>query len=396
MKCPVCGEEVGNAPTCPFCGAPIIIHLPKNYELHSPDVGKLRVLEVIGQGGFGIVYKVKDNLGNIYALKEFFIQGSTRKNDFSVNLPTSIPEANVSHHLDKFIKEGELLQKISYPSLVKVHSVFRANNTAYILMDFLNGISLRNYIGSQKKPLNEDEFFKLIFNIGSALFQIHRKGYVHRDVSPNNIMKLHDTHGGKYTNFVLLDLGNAKIINTQVSQAVITDGYAPIEAYGFTSDTITKATDIYSFAAVLYFCLTTQDPPPAPSRMVNDTISLNISWLAPELKKLILKGLSISPQNRPDNIGIFINLARQVKRSQPKKVKAKSPSLPANKNIAKRTPRTPANIPPKVKPKTIKSKKQGILSHTLISIANLIDSLGKIWMIFSIMSLLVALLKSCI
>lgn len=254
--------------------------------------GTYRIVQVLGQGSFGITYLAKaklrtqGNLGSMnveaqVAIKEFFMSevNSRRSDGSSVEGSSGSVFAN---YRKKFKKEAENLSKLSHPNIVKVVDVFDENNTTYYVMEFIEGRNLDEYI-KQKGRLSELEVMSVIKEVGNALEYMHSKKMLHLDIKPKNIMRKPD--GTIY----LIDFGLSKQFTdkgepeSSTSIGLGTSGYAPIEQSSYKQDGTFPATlDVYALGATMFKMLTGKRPPEA-------TIILNEGFPSVELSN---KGIS--------------------------------------------------------------------------------------------------------
>ena len=253
MQCVTCGQQ--NSPeskTCFSCAAPLDVNasdvythfLPKNTRLQN---GAYAVAEVLGQGGFGITYKGGDmSLRRYVAIKEFFPQGSIRHNS-TIRPDRTLSPADYNNIKAKFIDEAHRLARFSHPSIVRVFGVFEENNTAYMVMEFLEGHSLAQKI-TQKGSLSEKEVVDIAGKVSDALAAVHAEGLIHRDIKPDNIMLTNDGR------VVLIDFGTARSFasdKTVKHTAMLTPGYAPLEQpghharFGAFTDSCALGTTLY-------------------------------------------------------------------------------------------------------------------------------------------------------
>lgn len=223
-----------------------------------------RIKEILGQGGFGITYLAYDfNLDQDVAVKEYLpMELAVREGDCSVN-PLSEDYGEKYHRgLHKFIDEARTLSKFKHPNIVRVRSVFEENNTAYMVMDYEEGETLKDLL-ARRKSLEESELLNLLIPILGGLEQIHRAGYIHRDIKPANIFVRLDNSP------VLLDFGSARHAlgeETRTLTSLVSPGYAPFEQYYSKSDAQGPWTDIYGLGATLYRAVSGRAPMDALDR----------------------------------------------------------------------------------------------------------------------------------
>lgn len=226
--------------------------------------GKYEIAQVLGQGGFGITYlAVHTILGKKVAVKEFFPKDFCNRDiDTShITLATSGAAELISKLRVKFIKEARNIAKLSHPNIVQIQDIFEENNTAYYLMDYIDGESLGNII-KREGSVSEERALRYIRQVAGAIEYMHSKSMNHLDIKPANIMiRANDDTP------VLIDFGTSKQYDSEGEQTStmlpgLTHGYAPIEQYkpGGVS-TFTPQTDIYALGATLYALLTGKKPP---------------------------------------------------------------------------------------------------------------------------------------
>ena len=225
------------------------------------------ILSVIGQGGFGIVYKGKHReLGVDVAIKEYFPSDLSVRRDGTVQPSTQEFQDPFEEGLDRFIREAKQLEKFrDCPNIVTCRDLFRANGTAYTIMEYVRGVTLSKlleYRESQADPLTEEELLDLIVPLLRGLQKVHDSDICHRDLKPSNILVRRDDSIP-----VLIDFGAAKheISKRTKSIAPYTDGYAAMEQIG--EGEIGPWTDMYGLGAVMWRVVAGGNPsfsPPNP------------------------------------------------------------------------------------------------------------------------------------
>ena len=229
------------------------------------------IVRVLGAGGFGITYLAFDHKLNApVAIKEYFYAGLAARARGGAVVPSSTSgTAGFEWGRARFLDEGRLLARLDHPNIVRVHRYFEANNTAYIVMDFIEGESLAAVL-EKHATLTPEQWRPWMKPLLAGLEHVHRHDYLHRDIKPENIVIRGNAAGE--TTPVLIDFGAARRAAAEKTRhltAVHTPGYAPIEQYSATSRQ-GPATDIYALAAVTYRVLAGVPPPDAADRMVED------------------------------------------------------------------------------------------------------------------------------
>ena len=216
-----------------------------------------RIERVLGQGGFGITYLAFDNnLQQEVAIKEYLpMELAVREGDNSV-FPVSDRQGDrFKWGLDRFLAEARTLAKFRHPGIVRVLSVFEANNTAYMVMEYERGETLQELL-SRRKTLRESEIDNILSPILDGLEQVHKSGFIHRDIKPANIFLRENNTA------VLIDFGSARQAlgqETRTLTSIVSPGYAPYEQYYSKSDKQGPWTDIYGLAATLYRAISSDE-----------------------------------------------------------------------------------------------------------------------------------------
>lgn len=271
-------------------------------------IGRYVIQEVLGQGGFGITYLGIDKLyGNKVAIKEYHPQKiAMRKAQYEdVVTVTSIEEKNnYDKGKKRFLDEAQVMARFNKnEGIVKILDFFEANNTAYIVMEYLEGITLKQYLGKYG-VLQFRNLIEMMLPLLEALIEIHSQGLIHRDISPDNIMV---QHNGKLK---LMDFGAARDYTESGNKSltvILKPGYAPPEQYQ-THGVQGPWTDIYALCATIYKCLTGITPPDAIARVMDDKFKEPDQLdgkLSPDIKKILWKGMNIFPEERYQDIGEF-------------------------------------------------------------------------------------------
>jgi len=303
-----------DAPVCPHCGKGTDVH-NEPHQLPAGTVLRDQYLigRALGQGGFGITYLGWDTvLGRTVAVKEFYPNTLVNRDasaDLTVKVNTVGMEPNYAASKERFLREAKALAKLSdIPQIVGIHACFQANNTAYIVMEFVRGMDLATYVRNRGGRLGVEETLRILDPVIRALSTVHRVGLVHRDISPDNIM-LHPTGGAK-----LLDFGAVRAIENpnadqdlaRSTEAILKPGFAPMEQYR-TRGNVGPWSDEYALCGTVYYCLTGRVPPDAVSRSMGEE---DVDWdavpgLAPHQRAALKKGMSFLARDRfPDMDGL--------------------------------------------------------------------------------------------
>ena len=271
-------------------------------------IGRYTVEGVLGQGGFGITYLGMDELHKKkVAIKEFFPQGIVTRNieyEDTVTVTLVGEKENYDKGKERFLKEAQTMAMFSKDKgIVKALDFFEINNTAYIVMEYLEGVTLKQYLRENKRIAAED-LVELLVPLIEALDEIHSQGLIHRDISPDNIMVLPDGR------IKLMDFGAARDyteFGEKSLSIVLKPGYAPPEQYQ-TNGVQGPWTDIYALCATMYKCITGENPPDAIERVMDDHLKKISAFgipVLPQIEEAIIKGMSVAANDRYQNVGDF-------------------------------------------------------------------------------------------
>ena len=326
--CSECGRPYGSVETEPFALKPGTIL-----------DGKYLVGEMLGQGGFGITYIGFDLLlEQKVAIKEYYPMSTgmvSRENSTTVVWSSAVMQkSGMEKGFDSFLKEARKMAKLGgIPGVVGVKSVFIQNETAYIVMDFIEGETLLKKL-QREGPMDYGTCISLMTPIMQALAEVHKHGIIHRDISPDNIMVQNDGR------LILLDLGAAKDLDIQgkdgtmqSSQMVAKQGFSPVEQYG-RDGKIGSWTDVYAMAATIYYCCTGVLPPSATDRMIEDTLTCR-PRLTKEQFDVLAFCMSVLPQKRPQNMDALLQIVTHPAGKTPpvRDVPKTEPVRPETRNL---------------------------------------------------------------
>lgn len=281
-------------------------------------LGEFEIIDIIGWGGFGIVYLAYDHsLHRQVALKEYMpFTLAVRNQNTIVSVKSEQQKETFQAGLRSFINEARLLAHFDHPSLIKVYRFWESNGTAYMVMPFYQGRTLKETLRTMTTPPDEKWLKDLLDQLLDALSILHKDHCYHRDIAPDNILILSDGRA------LLLDFGAARRVISDMTQSltvILKPGYAPIEQYGeIASMAQGPWTDIYALAAVIYYAITGQPPPPSASRVIADTFVPLSQAVGNRYSTGFLKGidqaLAVKPKNRPQNVEelrTLLNITKQ-------------------------------------------------------------------------------------
>ncbi len=293
-------EKPDGASVCPHCGfcaeeEQPFLALPMGTLLN----GRYMTGKVLGVGGFGITYLCYDLTLEIkVAIKEYMPSSlATRHSDkYSVAL-TGRGQEDYQNGMERFLDEARILAKLqNTPNIVSVQNYFKENNTAYFVMEYVEGMSLKAYIASQGGKIPYDQALTILMPVMLALTQVHALNLTHRDISPDNIFI---TARGESK---LLDFGAARSssVEKKSMSVILKHGYAPEEQYS-SKGKQGPWTDVYAMGATLYRCVTGELPPDSIIRIHNDTLKkpseLGIK-LPLYVEQSIMRALAVKAEDR--------------------------------------------------------------------------------------------------
>lgn len=289
------------------------MNLPSGHLLQNE---KYRLTYAVGQGGFGITYKgiwyteVKGPLGTVktevpIAVKEYFFRDYCYREEgtYAVKVHSQTGE-NIFHKFkEKLIKEARILSDVHHPHIVNVLEVFEENNTAYIAMEYISGLSLKQLM-EKEGILPESRILKYIHQIGEALQFVHENNIIHLDIKPSNILI------DRNDNARLIDFGVSKRYDdeqqeTSTTMLTLSKGFASIEQYDNEgTQSFSPYPDIYSLGATMYNLLTGKIPTESilrATRPLPNPTELNPE-ITPRTEAVILKAMEVVPTDRFQSI----------------------------------------------------------------------------------------------
>ncbi len=308
-RCPNCMQALQNGEdTCPYCGFDV-----NGYEERGNCLKPFTVLEnkymlgrVLGVGGFGITYIGWDlNLQTYIAIKEYFPESLAGRdvNENQTVVPNETSREVYDKGLRRYVEEAQNISKFyQLQGIVSVKDFFYANGTAYIVMEYINGVNLKDYLKNYGGKLDEATVLALMKPVFESLYQIHNAGLVHRDISPDNIMVDKD---GKIK---LIDFGSARGQSAETDKTytvILKHGYAPSEQY-YAKGNQGPWTDIYSLCATMYKMLTGVIPPNSVERMEQDMYQSPTQMgiqVSQRTEYVLSRGLAVKAGDRYQDIG---------------------------------------------------------------------------------------------
>lgn len=283
-------------------------HLPQRTVLGTQN--RYLIGKALGEGGFGITYLAWDlQQGIKVAVKEYFPAGYVTRiaggNQVIINSKQN--QAASNRGLKRFVEEARALAKIkNLAGVVNVRDFFSANGTAYIVMEFLDGLSLKKYLQRKGGKLPVDEILTIMRPVMDSLTQVHKTGLIHRDISPDNILIT------KYNEVKLIDFGAAKYSNPdgRSLSIVLKQGFAPPEQYDSHGEQ-GPWTDVYALGVTIYYAITGILPPESIRVMMGkeaikrpSELGINID---PGVENGLMKSLAVDKKKRYQDVQAMIN-----------------------------------------------------------------------------------------
>ncbi len=321
-RCMSCMSETGRAAVCPHCGfdertvPPSPLYLP----LRTVLQGRYTVGRVLGEGGFGITYLGWDaTLAIRVAIKEFLPRELAARSADGRSISAyrgDLAEA-FRYGLEKFLEEARVLARFAeHQGIVAVRDFFPAHGTGYLVMSYLEGLTLKEHLARQGGRMGFKPALAILMPVMDALRAVHEVGLLHRDISPDNIYITRDRQ------VKLIDFGAARAAmgaHSRSLSVILKPGYAPAEQYG-SQGKQGPWTDVYAVGATLYQVLTGQMPPEAPDRLYQDTIKSPRAYGAdlPQAAELALfKALAVRAEQRFQSVAELQAALVQAAEGQP-------------------------------------------------------------------------------
>ncbi len=273
-------------------------------------LGEFELTERIGEGGFSIVYLAWDHsLERSVALKEYMPTSiAARAGGTQVNARSQRHRETFDAGLKSFINEAKLLARFDHRSLVKVYRFWEANGTAYMVMPFYEGLTLKDTVRALAQPPDEAWLLGLLSPLTEALCVIHAEHCYHRDIAPDNVILL---AGSSLP--LLLDFGAARRVIGDMTQAltvILKPGYAPVEQYAEVPGMRQGPwTDVYALAAVVYWAVTGKTPAVSVGRMMSDSqvplAECAAGRYSASFLQAVDRALAVLPEQRTQSIDAF-------------------------------------------------------------------------------------------
>ena len=373
--CIFCMEPLNDtAECCPHCGKAQRITAPAHHLKPGTRLaGRYLVGCALGEGGFGITYLGRDEKLDMHvAVKEYYPKGyANRANTVSAKVECAAEGENravFEKGRERFLREARSLAKFSGEAgIVDVRDFFEENNTAYIVMEYLEGETLAAYL-KRKGKLTMQESLDLLLPVMRSLQKIHTQGIIHRDISPDNIMLA----SGRVK---LLDFGAARSVSGAENRSlsvVLKPGYAPEEQYRSKGEQ-GPWTDVYALCATIYRCITGVTPDDAAQRVFSDDLkapsTLGAS-ISPAQERALLKGMALYRKDRWQSVDEMLNAIQSTHPEADEDCTVYVPAARAGaRAVEAETPKAPVPLHREAPPvsRTVKPKEPAALSKPEIS-----------------------------
>lgn len=309
--CAGCMTELTESGQCPnpTCrwdeGSESILHenLPRHYLLS----GRYYIGRVLGQGGFGVTYLARDTeLERLVAIKEYLPRETcSRLTDrITVHSHGGEKEERFYHGMQGFLNEAKNIARLDgHPNIVSITDHLKANGTAYMVMQFISGITLKQYLSDKGGRIPHTTAREIMLHVMAALRRAHQHNVLHRDISPDNIMLSNEGQ------VKIIDFGAARQASSETGvksaglTVILKPGYAPEEQYR-SKGRQGPWTDVYAVTATLYRCITGEVPPAAPDRPDEELVPATrlCSDLPKGLDAVLQKGMALKMEDRYQSI----------------------------------------------------------------------------------------------
>ena len=271
--------------------------------------GKYRIVRFINSGGFGCTYEALHTMfDEKVAIKEFFVKDFCNRDESTshVTVGTQGKKALVEKLKRKFIEEAKVLYKMKHQGIVTVKDIFEENGTAYYVMDYIEGKSLRDIVTTQG-ALNENRTLKYTREVAEALSYVHSQNRLHLDIKPGNIMIDENDKA------ILIDFGTSKQYDEESGENTSTllgktPGYAPLEQMGNELVQFYPATDIYALGATMYNMLTCVTPLSATLLASGEELDELPDSISVKTKQAIESSMQLNRKKRPQSIAAFLEI----------------------------------------------------------------------------------------
>lgn len=312
--CPSCmAENADSAERCAFCNEEMNLQ----NRIHQLPVmtilnGRYLTGKVLGEGGFGITYIGYDFvMREKVAIKEYYPSGiSTRYATYSLTVEATSKSSDVilAEGRKKFLEEAQVMRRFQkIPSVVDVNDFFYANGTAYIIMEYLDGQSMQEWLKENGPEQDFGKLFAMLQPVMEGLAEVHKAGLIHRDISPSNMMMLKDG------TIKLLDFGTARQVNEDGEKSlsvVLKPGFAPEEQYRRHGKQ-GPWTDVYALCATMYRLMTGVTPEISMDRLVEDNLvrpsELGVK-IKPWQEAALMQGMAVRQEDRIQSVDELIEM----------------------------------------------------------------------------------------
>ncbi len=309
--CMGCFEPMNGFEVCSHCGWHRDAVPEHAYHLHQGTIlhGRYIVGNTVGVGGFGITYKAWDtSLNSMVAIKEFYPAGLVSRvpGEKDLVIFSGDKKEQFDNAINRFLDEARTMAKFTgHPNIVHVFDFFEENHTAYIVMEFLNGITVKQFLESSPDgKLDPQTAIDIVIHVLDALSEMHSKKIIHRDISPDNIQITTNNE------IKIFDFGAAKLTKEDAEETrsiVVKTGYTPPEQYRAKSKQ-GAFTDLYSVGAVLYKLVTGATPDESVDRIIEDTLKKPSKVgvdIDANTERVIMKALALKHELRFQNATQF-------------------------------------------------------------------------------------------